>query len=73
MDQQLGDGQVWLSWRAMGLIETKQDIDLRAYPRDTQDVVLVLRHKSDWKLQMNTCHNYCTCHLLALSPLFISA
>lgn len=54
----IGDdkGIQWLSYRGKGTVKlTLTDLNLRAYPFDTQTIHVTVWHKSDWKLLPSRC------------------
>eukprot|EP01043_Picozoa_sp_COSAG02_P007475 COSAG02_NODE_224_length_28285_cov_39.533066_4_plen_511_part_00 len=54
----IGDdkGIRWLSYRGKGTIKlTLTDLNLRAYPFDTQTIHVTVWHKNDWKLVPSRC------------------
>lgn len=54
----IGDdkGIRWLSYRGKGTIKLMlTDLNLRAYPFDTQNIHVTVWHKSDWKLLPSRC------------------
>ena len=49
-------GMRWLSYRGLGTIKLRlTDLNLRAYPFDTQTINVTVWHKNDWELKPSRC------------------